>query len=264
MKSMQEIKILGSEASFAEVQIHDKLKGTSEWIRRMQTPKEFKGYLTLHGEGETDGRRILFCSDEKDVREKYVKESANLYNTLSDILIPHKIKRIIVHPDTLVGKSPRSKKLEYLAQSLLALEEQLDDLQVCIEPRGCDRQRKVLRAEIEDIRILQEKLNSIGINKIGLCLDIAQLFIVHGNNGIVLFLDELRSLQLRVKEFHISDVYHNKKVTNRVAMEVGTGSIDWHLILPLLLQHCNELLIETLGGIKVYQRSKSFLESLVR
>lgn len=147
---------------------------------------------------------------------------------------------------------------------MLALEEQVDDLQVCIEPRGGDLQRKVLRPEIEDIRILQEKLNSNGINKIGLCLDIAQLFIVHGNNGIVLFLDEIRSLQLPVKEFHISDVYHNnKKVTNRVAMEVGTGSIDWQLILPLLLQHCNELLIETLGGIKVYQRSRSFLESLV-
>ena len=98
-------------------------------------------------------------------------------------------------------------------------------------------------------------MDSNGINKIGLCIDIAQLFIVNGNNGIVRFLDDLRSLQLPVKEFHISNIYHNKKVTNRVAMEVGTGSIDWKLILPLLLQHCNELLIETLGGIKVYERS---------
>jgi sugar phosphate isomerase/epimerase len=106
-------------------------------------------------------------------------------------------------------------------------------------------------------------LNSNGINKIGLCIDIAQLFIVHGNNGIVRFPNDLRSLRLPVKEFHISDVYQNKKVTNRVAMEVGTGAIDWQLIFPLLLQHCRELLIETLGGIKVFQRSKSFLESLV-
>ena len=44
-------------------------------------------------------------------------------------------------------------------------------------------------------------------------------------------------------------------------MEVGTDSIDWRLILPPLLEHCSELLIETLGGIKVFQRSKSFLES---
>lgn len=47
-------------------------------------------------------------------------------------------------------------------------------------------------------------------------------------------------------------------------MEVGTGSIDWKLILPLILQHCGDLLIETLGGVRVFQRSKIFLESLLR
>ena len=43
------------------------------------------------------------------------------------------------------------------------------------------------------------------------------------------------------------------------------GAIDplWKLILPLILQHCNEFLIETLGGVKVFQRSKAYLESLV-
>lgn len=62
----------------------------------------------------------------------------------------------------------------------------------------------------------------------------------------------------------MSDVSQTKKVTNRVAMEVGKGAIDWKLILPLMLQHCNELLIETLGGIKVFGRSKSYLELLVK
>lgn len=98
---------------------------------------------------------------------------------------------------------------------------------------------------------------------IGLCVDLAQLFVVHGNEGIVHFLDELKTIRVPVKEFHISDVLQEKKVINRVAMEVGIGSIDWKLILPLILQHCNDLLIETLVGVKVFQRSKVFLESLL-
>ena len=85
---------------------------------------------------------------------------------------------------------------------------------------------------------------------------------MHGNYGLMHFLDELKRMRLQVKEFHVSDVSSNKKIKNRIAMEVGTGSIDWKLILPLLLQHCNEFLIETLGGIKVFQRSKSYNESL--
>jgi sugar phosphate isomerase/epimerase len=120
-----------------------------------------------------------------------------------------------------------------------------------------------LRAEIEDIKILEQYLVSAGIGNIGLCIDVAQLFVVHGNNGIIQFLDELKSIRLSIKEFHISDVLNNEKIKNRVAMEVGTGAIDWQLILPSVLQHCNNLLIETLGGIKVFQRSKSYLESLM-
>jgi hypothetical protein len=47
-------------------------------------------------------------------------------------------------------------------------------------------------------------------------------------------------------------------------MEVGTGEIDWGLIFPSMRQHCNNFLIETIGGTNVFQRSKQFLESLIK
>jgi hypothetical protein len=90
------------------------------------------------------------------------------------------------------------------------------------------------------------------------------LYVVYGNEGTAQFLKDLSSIRISIKEFHISDVLQNAKVKNRVAMEVGNGSIDWKLILPLILQHCNELLIETLGGVKVFLRSKKFLDSLMK
>lgn len=139
----------------------------------------------------------------------------------------------------------------------------LEDIEcVCIEPRGGDSQRKVLRANIEDIRLLEEYLSTNGIH-VGLCIDVAQLFVVHGNEGTARVLQDLKSIRLSIKEFHISDVRQTQKVTNRIAMEVGTGQINWKLILPLLLEHCNNFLIETLGGMKVFQRSKAYLESLL-
>jgi hypothetical protein len=73
------LEALQSEASFAELQIHDKLKDTPGRIKKMQIPEEFKGYLTLHGEGETDGRRkILFSSDEKELRERFYGQRSKI------------------------------------------------------------------------------------------------------------------------------------------------------------------------------------------
>ena len=70
-------------------------------------------------------------------------------------------------------------------------------------------------------------------------------------------------MKLPVKEFHLSDVLQSQKLKSKVAMQIGSGAIDWKLLLPLVLQHCNELLIETIGGIKVFQQSIRFVESLV-
>lgn len=106
-----ESKYLVDDSAFIEIQSHDKLKIKKDLFYEYKVSDSFYGFFTLHGEGETDGsRRIFFCSDEKDVRERYVRESTNLYNSFIDILHPCKIKRIIVHPDTLVGTSTRSKK----------------------------------------------------------------------------------------------------------------------------------------------------------
>lgn len=122
----------------------------------------------------------------------------------------------------------------------------------------------MLRIELDDLSRLEHFISSVGLKNVGLCIDIAQLFIIRGNENALDFLRQLKSMNLPVMEFHVSDVIQNTRVKNRVAMEIGTGSIDWKLILPLILQHCNDLLIETLGGVRVFQRSKMFLESLVK
>jgi hypothetical protein len=259
--------MLNFSAAFAELQVHDKVDEHPEMLRTLVVPNTFAGHLSFHGEGETDGKRkIKFSSNDPGEREQYIKECINLYSLVSRQLSPHRILRLILHPDTLSMKVPRSEQIGLLAISLTEIIEKLEGIDgVCIEPRGGERQRKVLRADLEDIRLLQGFLNAKGMDEnIGLCIDVAQLYVIYGNEGTAQFLKDLRSIHIPVKEFHISDVLQTATVKNRVAMEVGTGSIDWKLILPLILQHCNYLLIETLGGVKVFQRNKMFLDSLLK
>lgn len=263
-KTILDLESVGSEASFAELQIPDNLKYSSIALENTRFLK-FPGFLTIHGEGETDGKaKIKFSSDNTTERRRYIKECINLYSFVLRHFCSHKVLRVILHPDTLSNKFTREKQIEILATSLTEIADKLEDIEfICIEPRGGDRQKKVLRAHTEDIRLLEEYLNGNNVHKIGLCIDVAQLFVVHGNEGTVQFLKDLSTARLPVKEFHISDVLNNKKIKNRVAMEVGTGSIDWQLVLPSVLQHCNNFLIETLGGVKVFERSKTFLEYLI-
>jgi len=261
----KELEIAYDQASFVELQIHDKFKQDHLIINSLKEPVGFPGYFTFHGEGETDGkRRINLCAPDSIIRREYIKESLDLYYLVACNLKSHRIVRLILHPDSLMQRITRKQAIEFLALSLVEISDGLKDIEcICIEPRGGDRQGKVLRTEIEDIRILEQYLISAGIRNIGLCIDVAQLFIIHGNKGILHFLNELKSIRLPVKELHISDVITNEKTKNRVAMEVGKGRIDWKLILTLILQHCSDLLIETLGGVKVFQRSKSYLDSLL-
>jgi len=254
---------LKHNTTFIEIQVHDELKSKENVLNMYEVSPNFSGYVTIHGEGETAGKKkIQFCSDNREMRSNYVKENIVLYSSIIGE-INSSVTRLVLHPDTLNRNISRHKQIEYLAESLAIISDKLDALDICIEPRGGDRQGKVLRAEIEDLEMLGENLNSIKA-KVGLCIDVAQLFVVHGNNGTIRFIEELKSVRLPVKEFHISDVKQSEKIMNRVAMEIGKGVIDWQLILPVVLQHCNELLIETLGGIKVFKRSKSYLESLVK
>lgn len=252
---------LQGEAAFIEIQVHDKLRLRSEHLGQFHLHPDFDGFVTIHGEGETDGKRkILFSSVNQSKRQHYVRETTRLYSSVIHQVKPNSVKRVIVHPDTLDPRTSRFEHLINLADSLNEMNESLDT-EVCVEPRGTDRHGKVLRNEMDDLTALSDILGS---SDIGLCIDLAQLFVVHGNEGIPRFLEELKSIRLPVKEFHVSDVSQSKKTVNRVATEVGKGAIDWQPILPMMIQRCDQLLIETLGGIKVFQRSKSFLKALVR
>ena len=260
-----DIDKLDASTSFIEIQMHDRQKRDIKGIKDFRLNSKFKGFVTIHGEGETDNRRrIKFSSSIMDEREKYVSECAYLYTAFARTLDRGKIRQLILHPDTVSSKSTRNQQIELLATSLNELADRIKEVDfICIEPRGGESQRKVLQYYIDDIRELAHTLSSFNANNIGLCIDIAQLFIVHGNIGTANFLRELKFIPLPIREFHISDVKRGSKVKNRVAMEVGTGDINWRLIFPIVLQHCNSLLIETLGGVQIFNRSKAFLESLV-
>src|SRR5690242_3225996 len=118
MKSPIELELLGSQASFVELQIHDKLKRDIITRNNIKIPENFIGYLTIHGEGETDGiPKIKFCSSDKEQRQKYVNESVNLYSLISKCINTHTIPRVILHPDNLSKKISRKQQIELLAKS---------------------------------------------------------------------------------------------------------------------------------------------------
>jgi hypothetical protein len=190
---------LKQKASFIEIQVHDKLKSTIDLMGSFNIHPDFHGYITIHGEGETDGkRRVLFCTENQSERNRYVTETVHLFCSAVRRLPPNSVKRVIIHPDTLDRKLSRESQISNLAASLTELSRNLSDVEVCVEPRGAERQGKVLRAELDDLRTLQDYLNFSETN-IGLCVDIAQLFVAHGNDGVARFLKELTSIRLPVK-----------------------------------------------------------------
>lgn len=75
----------------------------------------------------------------------------------------HKVSRLVLHPDTLTIKTDRDTQIEMLACSLSEMAEKINGIDfICIEPRGGDKQRKVLRANIWDLQTLQDYLSSFG------------------------------------------------------------------------------------------------------
>jgi hypothetical protein len=77
-KTILDLESVGSEASFAELQIPDNLKYSSIALENTRFLK-FPGYFTIHGEGETDGKvKIKFSSDNATERRRYIKESINV------------------------------------------------------------------------------------------------------------------------------------------------------------------------------------------
>ena len=68
----KESEIVGSQASFLELQVHDKFKQDNDFISKLNYAGQFNGYLTIHGEGETDGRKkIKFSSVNKTEKKVY-------------------------------------------------------------------------------------------------------------------------------------------------------------------------------------------------
>ena len=95
----------------------------------------------------------------------------DLYLSLSECLNSHEIMRVILHPDTISRKLSRRDQLELLTISLSEISDRIYGIDaVCIEPRGGDRQGKVLRTEIEDIRIMEHFFDALGLKKAGLCI----------------------------------------------------------------------------------------------
>jgi hypothetical protein len=265
-----DVNTLNGSADFIEIQIHDSLREQFDDVKHLAVlPDTFDGYITSHGEGETDGkRRILFSSSNDTERRQYVSNCIILYQKVIDHF-DNKVRRLILHPDSISSKVPRQTQLEALARSLVEMHDRLSEhIQICIEPRGGDRQRKVLRTEFEDIQILCGHLSSLGASRrIGLCVDLAQAIIVHGDDddnnndkGTIKFLRQINETSgLHILEWHLSDVAINQ---NRVAVEVGRGRINWAKLVPLVIGFCKSILIETLGGTKVFKRSRSYLESM--
>jgi hypothetical protein len=256
-----EMEKLGDEISFIEVQAHDKLKNSK---LDFKISGHFEGYITIHGEKETDGiRRIRFSDPDAEIRKKYLESSATLYMAVADSLGMKRVRRIILHPDKATRREKTQDQLRRMMESLAELHDMLPkSIQLCIEPRGDRSGRKVLKLELEDLFFFEDYLGAG--SGIGLCLDIAQIVAMHGNRNAETFLREVERMRLDVGELHLSDILIVGKLKNRVAMEIGTGMVDWDALLPHAWKLCRACLIETLGGIPVFRRSKHFLEKMMR
>jgi sugar phosphate isomerase/epimerase len=256
-----EMEKLGDEISFIEVQAHDKLKNSK---LDFKISGHFEGYITIHGEEETDGiRRIRFSDPDAEIRKKYLESSATLYIAVADSLGMKRVRRIVLHPDKATRREKTQDQLRRMMESLAELHDMLPkSIQLCIEPRGDRSGRKVLKLDLEDLFFFEDYLGAG--SGIGLCLDIAQIVAMHGNRNAETFLREVERMRLDVGELHLSDILTVGKLKNRVAMEIGTGMVDWEALLPHAWKLCRACLIETLGGIPVFRRSKHFLEKMIR
>jgi endonuclease IV len=249
---------LDGHADFIEIPVHDDYlsRGISASV-----PDWFKGFVTLHGEGETGGRRLIqFSARRKQTRSQYAENAARLFNNASQKLGELRTRAVVVHPATLSHKYSRENQIDWFAESLSILCDSCVVPEICVEPRGGDRQRKVVRSEIQDILSLREALSSNGV-QVGYCIDLAQTYCTHGMEAVVDLVRNCISHDLPIKEFHASDVA-GASHSNRLGMEIGTGRIHFACILGEMRELRSRLLIETIGGLPVFRRSLECLRSL--
>ena len=246
--------------SFIEVPFHDReVNSSPESISsRYRVSPEFKGSVTLHGEGETDGKRkILFSSEDREKRVSYSTQLASALSTVQKRLDKHLIA-LIVHPPTHNRRFSRSKEIKWLAESLSILYEKANGIEICVESRGSDRQGKVIRILPEDILLLQDEVNRLGA-RISHCLDIAQSYVSFGIAGTVDMLNFFQKQNMHLGEIHASDVGKYSTGHPRVSMSIGSGLIDWKACIPRISQSNIRVLIEVIGGVKPYLESIDYL-----
>lgn len=216
-------------------------------------------YIVLHGEGEMDGkRRIKLASFDTQKRLDYITFLSDSYQdfkyNFGDL-----IKSVVLHPDSLRNSKHQDKKIELLVDSLIRLEDELYPVNLVIESRG-SKDRKVLRPTFEDISTFHEILKERGAKNIYQCFDIAQCFILAGQEGLVDLLQKLNTFNIPICEFHVSDVRISSLKIPQTAQMVGSGLIRWDQVIPLLKG--KRMLIETIGGVNVFNRSIEFLSKL--
>jgi sugar phosphate isomerase/epimerase len=248
---------LSACADFVEIPVHDNLR---PGIDRLFIADNYEGFITLHGEGETDGlRRIRFSCPNKQDRVKYTKRVVRLFNYAMKAAGTVLVQAAIIHPDTLHRGRSRASQIEWLAESLMELSSGCNIPEICIEPRGGDRQRKVVRSHIQDVLLLNEMLE--GGTKISYCIDLAQTYCAHGFHGVLEMIDQCLANEISIRELHASDVIATKR-SKRLGMEIGTGEVDFSEIMGKIQgMHCR-LLIETLGGFPVFSRSLTYLTQM--
>jgi endonuclease IV len=248
--------------SFIEVPVHDYISKLSlkQFQQYFRISEDFRGYVVIHSEGETDGRaRIGFSSPALQEREAYVNDLAQLMSTVHG-LIQEKLRAIIVHPGTYHRKYARDLQIKWLSESLIKLSELLPETQLCIESRGGDRQGKVLRSIPNDIIELDHFLKESGA-KVSHCFDLAQAFTSFGIKGVTNGFQRLMENSVLISEIHASDVADTKR-GHRISVEVGKGSIPWSSLTQLLENFDGRVLLEVIGGITPFKRSLEFLVNL--
>jgi hypothetical protein len=250
--------------SFIEVPFHDREVNWSLDVisSRYRVSPEFGGLVTLHGEGETDGkRRILFSSEDRQIRVSY---SSRLARSLSEVhdQLGKQLIALIVHPPSHCRHHSRNQEIKWLAESLSILCDKVDGIEICVESRGTDKQGKVVRILPDDILLLQEEVNRLGA-PISHCLDLAQSYVCFGISGILDMLNFFQKQKVRLTEIHASDVGKYSTGHPRVSMPIGSGLIDWKTCISRINNPSIRILIEVIGGFKPYLQSIDYLRNQV-
>jgi hypothetical protein len=255
-----ESEIISSEAAtFLEVPVHDKISNLSANLVHdyFRISEKFRGYVVIHGEGETDGKtRIRFSSHVDSERKTYVQGFSHMISSILESL-QNKSRAIIVHPGRYHKNYSRKLQISWLAESLVRLCDLLSPVELCIESRGGDRQGRVLRSVPDDIITLDDILKQSGA-KISHCFDLAQAFASFGMEGLTEGMKRLAEHRVPISEIHASDVVQFK-TGHRISVEVGKGSIKWRSLTRLFQNFDGRVLLEVIGGVAPFKRSVEFL-----